>query len=110
MSRLTPALVVEIREAYARKTPQADIRRQYELSAGAVYKIVHGLSWPNVGGPIVPSGKRQKLQPGDVDAMVAEYDLGATHDELATTYGVCPRYVGQLLRQARQRWESEAAE
>jgi hypothetical protein len=55
-AKLTPEVVVEIRERHAKGESAACLARSHGLSQSQVSEIVRGLSWTEAGGPLRPEG------------------------------------------------------
>jgi transcriptional regulator with XRE-family HTH domain len=51
--RLTAEQVVELRERYAGGEPTGRLEVAFGVSAATISRVVNGVSWKNVGGPIV---------------------------------------------------------
>jgi hypothetical protein len=54
-AKLSEADVVTLRNAYAAGGIVAELSVAFGITDVAIYDIVHGKLWPNVGGPIIPS-------------------------------------------------------
>lgn len=56
---LTATDIIALREAVAAGAVQRHLARRYGISEGALSRIVHGLAWPHVGGPIKTSIRKR---------------------------------------------------
>lgn len=56
--------VVDIRQRYFDGETQSAIAKEYGMTRGGVWRLVHGLNWTSAGGPIV--GRRQKMEANHV--------------------------------------------
>lgn len=65
-ARLTEADVVRMRERYAEGEPQRALATDYGLSVGHVCKIVNGIRWRHVGGPIASPGRGRRRKRAEV--------------------------------------------
>lgn len=66
-TRLTPTTVVALREAHARGVSRDRLIAQYGIHPATAYNALTGVSWANVGGPLMPRpplGPARRVDPG----------------------------------------------
>jgi DNA-binding XRE family transcriptional regulator len=99
-TKLTAALVLEIREAYAvGDVTQEALAERYGVEQVNISSIVRGDSWQHVGGPTRPSkGAPRLLTTADVLAMRVAYAAGVvTQRQLAEKHGVRQATICMIL-------------
>ena len=92
-TRITTKMAKAIREDHAGGLSQSDLRKRYDLSRAALYKILYGRSFPHAGGPILKSpkknGPKPSLAPRTLSALKKRYATGKyTMQQLADRYEV----------------------
>jgi hypothetical protein len=106
--KLTDALVLEYRRAYAEgRVTVAEIMRPHGMTSRSVYRMLCGLTWAHVGGPLTPvrpdrrgeCNGRRKL----TDALVLEYRRAyaegrVTVAEIMQRHGMTSHSVCRMLR------------
>ncbi len=67
-AKLTESKVLEIRERYAKGETGIDLAKEFGVQGLVVHRILKGLAWKHVGGPIVhgnlPKGPRKRTRWG----------------------------------------------
>lgn len=100
--------VLAIREAYAAGgTTQAELAEEYDVSKVSISKIVRGMTYADVGGPVAGLSRGRLLAPGQVEyirevaeARPAVGDLSQRElsRRLAEQYGVHPDTIRGVIR------------
>lgn len=67
-AKLLPEQIVDIRERFAGGETMTSIRADYGLSSGKVSRIVNGVDWKHVGGPIKTHNKPGRRSNKDREA------------------------------------------
>ena len=106
-NKLTRRQVATLRRRYAAGTVnQATLAREHDLSAGAISRLLSGITYAHVGGPRTPKGGMphgHKLTPKQIlDVVRSDEGMSA----LARKHGV----TRQAIQQLRRRWKARLAE
>lgn len=107
-AKLTEEQVVEARTKYATgRHTQLDLAREYGLSDGPMWELLHGITWKYLpGAAALPDGLAKgsrshfaKLDEPTVIEIREKYATGKFKQaELAAEYGLTPTPMSQLLR------------
>lgn len=57
--KLTEVQVVEIRERHAAGETQQSLADEFGLDQGALSKVVRGVTYSDMGGPVIPGRRRR---------------------------------------------------
>lgn len=106
-AKLTKRQVAALRRRYSKGVAsQAQLAREYGISAAAVSRLVRGRTYEDVGGPRVDKGGMphgRKLTPKQIlDVARSDENMSA----LARKYGV----TRQAIQALRKRWRERLAD
>ena len=96
---LGPAQVIAARvERHEQKTEVRVLAKKYKVSHTSMSRLLRGVTYAHLGGPIDPGGKR-KLTPQEVvAARQLRYDFKMSVAELALMYDVDRSSMRRILR------------
>jgi len=104
--KLTAHDVIELRTMFANGSASLKaLADRYNVSKAALWRIVRGMSWKGVGGPVVdgqslPEAQRRwtaRITAADVVKIKALREQGRTQAQIAEYIGIHQTKVGQIL-------------
>lgn len=95
-TRLTDALVIEMRERRAAGERPKDLAVAFGVSRTTVTQVTSGQVWKYAGGPLTSPAVQQRLTGDDIAAIRRLIAAGTPNGEIAERFGVVPSHVSHI--------------
>jgi len=95
--KYTESEIIDIRTSYDDGVSQSTLADEYDVSQSFISRIVRGLDYNDVGGP-VSCRQIKKLSDEDIDKIRQQRWDGDELEEIADEWDIHPAYAGKITR------------